>query len=110
MRSVEEAFRRLTLGDPEFIAAIGERGGSAMTCHLDAPTQALLRIAALIGVDAPASSYRSVVAEAQISGTRIEDLLGVLYAVAEQVGSARLIAAAPRIALAAGYDVEAALE
>jgi hypothetical protein len=33
-----------------------------------------------------------------------------VYAVAGTVGSARVIAAAPRIALAAGYDVEAALE
>jgi len=34
----------------------------------------------------------------------------VLTAVAGPVGSARVISTAPRIALAAGYDVEAALE
>jgi hypothetical protein len=39
-----------------------------------------------------------------------DDLVAVLVAVAGMVGSARVIAAAPRIALAAGYDVEAALE
>jgi len=33
-----------------------------------------------------------------------------LIAVAASVGSPRVVAAAPRIALAAGYDVDAALE
>ena len=36
--------------------------------------------------------------------------MGVLAAVSDTVGSARVVAAAPAIALAAGYDVEAALE
>ena len=40
----------------------------------------------------------------------MEDLFAVLVAIADDVGSARVISAAPRIALAAGYDVEAALE
>ena len=40
----------------------------------------------------------------------LDDLLAVLLAVAGEVGSARVVSAAPRIALAAGYDVEAALE
>jgi hypothetical protein len=34
----------------------------------------------------------------------------VLVSVAGPVGSVRVVAAAPRIALAAGYDIEAALE
>ena len=34
----------------------------------------------------------------------------MLVAVSEVVGTARVIAAAPALALAAGYDVEAALE
>ncbi len=40
----------------------------------------------------------------------LDDLLAVLTAVAGPVGSARVISTAPRIALAAGYDVEEALE
>jgi hypothetical protein len=50
------------------------------------------------------------VEEAQRLGARQEDLLATLLAVAGIVGSARVVSAAPRIALAAGYDVEAALE
>src|SRR4051812_27787691 len=111
MASVEEAFRLLTIGDPEFVAAVADRDGKARRVpHVDARTDALLRIAALVAVDAPASSYRSAVSAAQIAGARLDDLFAVLVAVADDVGSARVIAAAPRIALAAGYDVEAALE
>ena len=65
---------------------------------------------ALVAIDAPATAYRSAVESAQLAGARLEDLFAVLGAVAASVGSARVIAAAPKIALAAGYDVEAALE
>ena len=111
MASVEEAFRRLTIGDPEFVASVAARDTSIQrVSHLDARTEALMRIAALVALDAPRSSYRSAVAAAQIAGARLEDLFAVLVAIVDDVGSARVISAAPRIALAAGYDVEAELE
>src|SRR3954452_5472621 len=111
MPSVEEAFLRYTIGDAHFVAALANRHrGPHRVPRLDARTEALMRIAALVAVDAPPSAYRSAVAAAQIAGARLEDLFAVLVAVADDVGSARLISAAPRIALAAGYDVEAALE
>src|SRR4051812_38890456 len=111
MASVQEAFRRLTIGDPEFVAAItGHRDGSAKVPRVDARTEALLRIAALVAVDAPSSSYRAAVMGAEIAGARLEDIFAVLVAIADEVGSARIISAAPRVALAAGYDVEAELE
>ena len=111
MSSVEEAFRRLTIGDPDFVSGgPGRDARSKRVACLDARTQALSRIAALVAIDAPSSSYRSAVAAAQIAGARLEDLFAVLVAIGDEVGSARVMAAAPRIALAAGYDVEAALE
>ena len=111
MASVEEGFRRLTIGDPAFVAALSDRDGRVTGLkRLDALTDALLRVAAMVAVDAPPSSYRGAVEAAQLAGARLEDLFAVLSAVAADVGSARVIAAAPRIALAAGYDVEAALE
>ena len=111
MNVAEEAFRRLTIGDTALLAVsrsgIPER---ATPGTLDARTQALLRVGALVAIGAPATSYRFVVQAALRSGARLEDLLGVLVAVSDTVGTARVIAAAPAIALAAGYDVEAALE
>ncbi len=109
--SVEEAFRRLSIGDLEFAAAIADRNDAEISVKcLDARTEALLRLGALVAIDAPPSSYRIVVAAALRAGARLEDLFAVLRAVASEVGSARVVAAAPCIALAAGYDVESDLE
>ncbi len=111
LRSVEEAFRRLTIGDAVLISEMGNPADRPLdTMRLDARTETLLRVGALVALDAPPSSFRAAVNEAQVAGARLEDLLAVLMAVAASVGSARVISAAPRIALAAGYDVEAALE
>lgn len=105
MVSAEEAFRRFAIGEPNLIEAIG-----GLRARLDARTEALLRVSALIAIDAPVSSYRTVVEAAILAGAGLEDLVAVLLAVADTVGSARVASAAPRVALAAGYDVEAALE
>ena len=111
MTSAEDGFRRLTIGDPGLVASVaGPEARPFDRRVLDARTDALLQIGALIALDAPVSSYRPVVEAAQRAGARLEELLAVLVTVAGTVGSARVISAAPRIALAAGYDVEAALE
>jgi 4-carboxymuconolactone decarboxylase len=106
--SAHEGFRRLTLGDTSFLdpAAVSLRP----IPHLPERMAALVRVAALVAVDAPPSAYRSAVEAARRTGAREEDLLALLLALADVVGSARVISAAPRVALAAGYDVEAALE
>ncbi len=109
--SAEQAFRRLTIGDPGLLAAIADPSRRSPDMpHLDPRTEALLALAALIAVDAAPSSYRATVDAAQRAGARMDDLLATLVAVAGYVGTARVVSAAPRIALAAGYDVEAALE
>lgn len=111
MSSAEDGFRRLTIGEPALIAAVASREGRPLDVQqLDARTEALLQIGVLIALDAPPSSYRAAVEAAQRAGARLEELLAVLVAVAGTVGSARIVSAAPRIALAAGYDVEAELE
>ncbi len=109
--SVEEAFRRLTLGDEAFVAALqGSEARRQGAPRLDELSESLLRIGALIALDAPPSSYRHEVDAAMAAGAGLEELLGVLVAVAGPVGSAKVFSAAPRIALAAGYDVDEALE
>jgi 4-carboxymuconolactone decarboxylase len=111
MSSAEEGFRRLTIGNPSLIAAIARGEASPLEVpSFDARTDSLLRISALIALDAPASSYREVVDETLSAGARLDELLAVLISVATTVGSARVVSAAPKIALAAGYDVEASLE
>lgn len=106
--SAHEGFRRLTLGDTSFLDPA--LNGMRPLPMLAERTAALVRIAALVAVDAPPSAYRAAVAAALRTGARDDDLLALLASLADVVGSARVISAAPRVALAAGYDVEAALE
>jgi hypothetical protein len=109
--TAEDGFRRLAIGDQHLLAsACGLDGTRPDLPRLDARTEALLRIAALVAFDAPLSSFRIEVDDALRAGARLSDLLALLVGVAGIVGSARVVSAAPRIALAAGYDVEAALE
>jgi len=111
MASAEELFRRLTIGDQTLLATIALRddGGGVVT-RLDERTEALIRIGALVALDATQSSYHAAVEDALLAGASLDDLLAVLVAIAGSVGSTRIVSAAPRIALAAGYDVEVALE
>jgi hypothetical protein len=109
--STQEAFRRLTLGGPVPLTAVpGTDDRGPYRPLLDGRTEALLRIGVLVALDAPQSSYRTAVDDAQRQGVLLEELLALLIVVADSVGSARVISAAPKIALAAGYDVEDALE
>jgi 4-carboxymuconolactone decarboxylase len=78
--------------------------------RLDDRTEALLQVGALVALDASQSSYQAAVGAAQRAGADLDDILAALMAVAGAVGSARVVAAAPKLALAAGYDIEAALE
>lgn len=72
---------------------------------LDARTFSLVQVAALIALDAPPASYAWQVANAVEAGASAEDILGVLRAVALQVGGPRVIAAAPEIMLALGLSL-----
>jgi 4-carboxymuconolactone decarboxylase len=110
MLSAEEAFRRLAIGDPVLLAGMTEHGGDLGRFRLDELIEALVRVASLVPIEAPQSSYQAAVGAAMRTGATLEDLLAVLVAVAGSVGSPRIAAAAPRIALAAGYDVEADIE
>lgn len=109
--AAEDGFRRLAIGDQRLLASARDLDGASLDLpRLDARTEALVRIAALIALDAPPSSFRTEVDDALRAGARLADLLALLVGVAGIVGSARVVSAAPRISLAAGYDVEAALE
>ena len=72
---------------------------------LDARSYALVKIAALIALDAPPASYLWQVANALDAGATPADLMGVLIAVAPQVGGPRTAAAAPELMVALGLSL-----
>lgn len=73
---------------------------------LDERTFALVKIAALIALDAPPASYAWQVANALNAGVSPEDILGVLRAIAPQVGGPKVVAAAPEIMVALGLPID----
>jgi 4-carboxymuconolactone decarboxylase len=104
----EELLRRLALNDENVVqAALGADSRSLThAAHLDAKTSALVRLAALLSIGAATSSCRAAVEWARAAGATDGEIVGVLVAVAPVVGGARVVGAAPRLALAIDYDVE----
>jgi len=99
----QETLAGISAGDMTMLeTAIGLREAALAATGLDARTFALVKIAALIALDAPPASYAWQVGNALDEGATPEDVLGVLRAVAPQVGGPRVIAAAPEIMLALG--------
>ena len=73
---------------------------------LDERTLMLVRIGALVAVDAPPASYLLNLGAAGQAGVDEEQVRGVLAAVAPIVGTARVAAAAGNIAQALGFALE----
>jgi 4-carboxymuconolactone decarboxylase len=86
-------------------------GGVTAALHgLDPRTASLARVAALVALRSPAGCYRRAVADALEAGATADDVVDTLCSVAPEVGMARVVSAAPGMALAVGYDIDAALE
>lgn len=77
-------------------------------CDLDQRELMLARIAALTAVDAPPASYLLNVGTAADVGITLDDVQGVLVAVAPIVGTARTTSAAANIARALGFAIAVA--
>ena len=99
----EQALGGISSGDLAFLeTAVGLREAQLEMTGLDSRTFALVKIAALIALESPPASYAWQVANALDDGATPEDILGVLRAVAPQVGGPRIVSAAPEIMLALG--------
>src|SRR5690606_12330939 len=98
------------LGACATVTATPPRAPGVDTSPLDARTAALARLATLVALGASPASYRWGVADALAAGASVDDVVGTLEVVAGTVGLARVVAAAPDLARAAGYDLDRALE
>ena len=68
----------------------------------------LVRIAALIAVDAPAASYLANAAAATDSGITADDIQAIMIAVAPVVGTVRVVSAGGNILRALGFAISVA--
>jgi 4-carboxymuconolactone decarboxylase len=104
--ATRDAFAELARGDPELVlGGLEARADWQEQSGLDPRSFSLVKVAALIALDAPPSSYSWQVGNALAAGCTPGDLIGVLRAIAPQVGGPRVIAAAPELMVALGLPL-----
>ena len=107
----EDKLRKLSVRDDAYVERLlADDYANETASSLDGKTHALARIAALVAIDAAPPSYMDAIASARRWCASNDEIVGCLIAVLPVVGIARVVSAAPKIGLALGYDVEAALE
>jgi 4-carboxymuconolactone decarboxylase len=95
--------------DTPILDLLGRMTADSMeTSGLDEQTLMLVRLAALIAVDAPPASYLVNVGAAGEVGVTSDQITGVLAAVAPIVGTTRVVSAAGSMIKALGAAVELA--
>jgi alkylhydroperoxidase/carboxymuconolactone decarboxylase family protein YurZ len=107
----QETLRRLAIIDEGFV--IDEAGlGLDLTAAsiLDPKTVALLQVAASVAIGSPAVCLEWSAGRALAAGAVEDEIADVLLAIAPVAGLGRVVAAAPDVAIALGYDVAAALQ
>ena len=110
MDEYKRHLRRLAVHDDALLGTIGAEGNSSAPLPIDERVTALVRVAATIAVDAAPSSFQHAVALALAAGATSNEIVATLEAVTPVTGTARVVQCAPKLALALGYDVDAALE
>jgi len=111
MAKFQETLRRLAMIDEGFVedeAGIGL--DPARASALDPKTTALLQVAASVALGSPAVCLEWSTGRALAAGASEEEIAAVLLAIAPVAGLGRVVAAAPDMATALGYDIAAALE
>jgi 4-carboxymuconolactone decarboxylase len=109
----EQLLRGLAAGDERLLRSVLAVPPAKMWAHraslsqpLPPATCALVHLAGLLAAGGSTTSLRWAVELAFDAGTGDEEIVEVLTTVAPTVGAARVVAAAPRLALAIGYDIE----
>ena len=103
-----ERLRRLAINDARI--ADDAAGGAAGSGELDPKTLALVRLAALVAVGGAVPSYGAQADAAVSAGATAAEIVDVLVGVVPVVGLPRVVAAAPKLAMALGYDTDDAFE
>ena len=110
MDDYQRHLRRLAVHDDALLDELAVEGRALAPPVLDDKIAALLRIAATVAVDAAPYSFQHAVAHALAAGATTDEIVASLEAVTPVTGAARVVQCAPKVALALGYDVDAALE
>jgi 4-carboxymuconolactone decarboxylase len=104
-----EVLRRLAINDERFAEGC-VAGGGVESGALDPKTLALVRLAALVAVGGAVPCYGAEADAAVSAGATAAEIVEVLVGIVPVVGMPSVVAAAPSLAMALGYDINAALE
>lgn len=99
-----DRLRRLAISDSAIDEA--EMAPDATPAHIDAKALALARLAALIAIGGADPSFGEQADAAVSTGASADEIVDVLVGVRAIVGEPRVVAAAPQLALALGYDLD----
>ncbi len=103
-----DRLRRLAINDAHIVEYHVE-GAEAAPEALDPKTLALVRLAALVAVGGAVPSYGEQADAAVTAGATAAEIVDVLVGVVPVVGLPCVVEAAPKLALALGYDTDEAL-
>jgi 4-carboxymuconolactone decarboxylase len=107
----QETLRRLAMIDEGFVQDEAGLGlGLAGTSALDPKTAALLQLGVSVAIGSPAVCLEWSTGRALAAGATGDEIADVLLVIAPVVGLGRVVCAAPHVAIALGYDIDAALE
>jgi 4-carboxymuconolactone decarboxylase len=110
MGDYRDRLRRLAVRDEALVAAVLANEPSRADSGLDAKPHALVRLSTTVAGDAGQACYQHAVERALSAGATTDEIVGTLVAVISLTGVPRAVAAAPKLGLALGYDVDSALE
>ena len=96
----------MATGETPVLETLAEINGVSLArTELDMQTLLLIRVAALVAVDAPAASYLMHIKPLVVSQVELEQVQDVLVAVAPIVGAPRVLSAARKITDALGVAI-----
>ena len=97
------------MADTPLLDLLGEMTADSIErSTLEADELMLVRLGALVAMDAPPASYLMNLGAASEAGLDLEDVQAVLIAVAPIVGTARVMAAAENVGEALGIAIDMA--
>ena len=100
-----ERLRRIAINDAHMAELLGLSGVEAGST-LDPKTLTLVRFASLVAIGGAQPSFGAVTDAAVDAGATADEIVDVLTGIGAVVGLPRLVASAPKIAIALGHDVD----
>jgi 4-carboxymuconolactone decarboxylase len=104
-----QRLRRLAINDAHLAEELMGRSGAEEESTLDPKTLALVRLTALVAMRGAQPSFGALTDGAVEAGATADEIVDVLAGVVVIVGLPSVVAAAPKVAVALGHDIDDAL-